>query len=221
MRKIFVVSAATAGLLSCFPVKFNVDTSSSGSMTVKLGDLSGTCEGSKTVQGEDSTATVTRTTEGQNCRVEVTFEATVVDMGEVRAQVEEEIKDKDHDPKDVDVDITSLSFDFSNINLVGLPGIPSTGWELDLTLEDKLMFDGSGPDLPSLLAFATNVPLSAEQVAIANEAYNSRSPVTVSGNTILTSIPMSYVQSLQAGTEASITFGVKVTTKVKASTEAF
>lgn len=215
MRRAFVVGTTVVGFVACFPITFGVETSTTATMSVKLGDLSGTCSGVVTVEDDNSKATVTKTASGALCNITVDFEATAIDMGEVRAKVEAKIREKDHDPKDVAVTIKApTDLAFHDIQVVGVT-IPSTAWAINMALEGTSVFDAKGDSLVTLVESGQSVTLSDAQLTVVQNAYKDSAEVTVKGKVVLSSVPLDYIQGLQPGTNANVDF--KVTADVTAS----
>jgi hypothetical protein len=214
--KRFWTILGTAGLAGCLSVTFTTTQKDEGDVVVKLGDLSGPCEGSATITEEGGSVTLTRTRDGDTCHLAADFTAEAVDMGELRAKVEGEIARRGHTAISADVVLKApLRIDVKNLKLEGFAP-PSTSWSADVEVADQPILALEGDDLASLLTQNVSVELGQAQVDVLNDAYQNSAVVSASGQLVLGSVPVAWMEALTPGTEATLSFtvGASVTAEV-------
>jgi hypothetical protein len=209
--KRFWTLLGTAGLAGCLSVTFTTTQSNEGEVVLNLGDLSGPCEGTATVTQEGGTVTLTRTRDGETCLITADFSAEAVDMAEVRAKVEDEIGRRGHSSISADVTLKApLKIDVTNLKLEGFEP-PSTTWSVDVDLAEQPILALAGDDLAALLTQNVSVELGKEQVSVINDAYQAGAVVSASGQIVLGSVPISWMEAQPAGGEARLSFTIGAT----------
>jgi hypothetical protein len=219
--KRFATILASAGLAAgCLSVTFTTTQKNEGAVVVKLGDLSGKCEGSATVTQETGTVTLTRTQEGDTCHLSADFSAEAVDMGALREKVEGEIARRGHNSVSADVVLKApLTVSIKDIKLEGFEP-PSTDWSVDVEVAEQSLFALDGADLSSLLTQDVSAELGEAQVQILNDLYQSGGVVNATGQFVLGSVPVSWIEALPAGGEATLSFTVGATVTANVTIDA-
>jgi hypothetical protein len=219
--KRFATILASAGLAAgCLSVTFTTTQKDEGAVVVKLGDLSGKCEGSATITQEGGTVTLTRTQEGDTCHLAADFSARAVDMGELRAKVEGEIARRGHEAISADVVLKApLTINVKDIKLDGFAP-PSTDWSVDVEVAEQSLLALEGQDLAALMTQDVTATLGDAQVKVLNDLYRDGGVVNATGQFVLGSVPVAWLEALPVGGDATLSFTVGATVTAEVTVDA-
>jgi hypothetical protein len=191
-------------------INVGIDSNAQSTLHFELGALDGQCGGGNDLRDANGDGTTyTETIDGDNCRIDATWQGQLLDLQSVRDTVASEAKKNNTSADKLDLTIHSVVLDLSNVALVDSAGVniaPPTvpAWKAEITLDNDAIFDLSGKDVTSLFAGDTQVALSKECVALLDKEYHSGQPVKAAGTASL-SVAMSDLPSL-AGKNPTISF---------------
>jgi hypothetical protein len=196
-----------AVVAGCIQITISTDTSFNSQVRVALGQLGGECAGTSTATQGTETATVTQTLQDDStCKVEVAFTSTLIKMADLRAKVEQSIRDQGRDPSKVGMTITSpCTITLSNLGVTGVT-LPTTAWSAELSLQGDALATLQGDDVATMGAEPIKITLSDANIAALNAAYASETDVQVQGVVTLASVSLQAMGDMPVQAQATLSF---------------
>ena len=204
MRAKTILLSLIIALPACIHVLADVDADED--VSFRLDDFGTTCTGTGMAQTDTSLTTWTKTPVDDQCQIDVQWTGTLIDMKAVRAQADAKAQGAQLTIQNIDLAFDDVALlDDTGANITP-PRVPA--WEAHFTLSGQPIADFSGTDLTSPLASPLSFDLPAPAVDIANQAFESATPLTGAATARLV-LQMSDLPALAAATGPHVQFHFK------------
>jgi len=187
-----------------------MDTTEESTLSVKLGQIGGPCEGTSSNADEDGSVTITKTSDGATCRLRVEFTTRFLKIADVRAEVAERTIARGHKPEQVKIlgfSDHSSSFLIHHIKLTGV-SVRTAMWRGDLAIEGLDVATFKERELASIDTTTLEVPMTPSLSEAVLRGYQSNTDVQATGVVELSSIPLAQWNAISTTAEVAIEFGV-------------